>query len=403
MKRAYLLIWLCLAPMLLTSCSSLPLIYPDELTSDNTQVDGMDGNPNSYNNPIHNTKFDPQPLYQYLVLNATVVRFNITTGEVTYLCDDPLCSHNAGSDCLFADVGLDFAVDDQQQVICYVSDQKLIRYDIAQKKADILYTIDHSSDTEDAGGARTSLAHGYYWYQDAYAKIFFRVNLNTGVYEEIDTAYDIPTAYIDGRYYCTANGSPATEVYSLNANMQNKQTVLEDCILYYVNFDHVTAQDSGYITFSEWKDGELIKYAYDLALNQKAEYHTDQKSGQTWGDFVCYTQTVDRPRLMGECGLNGEIYNRTGGTVYRYNTVTGTEEILFSNDDLVIGMPQVIENYLVYDFGAFVVHNVYRCPHWQIDAGGKLVIDIETGDYCIYHNTWDKTLWHYPTSAQHTE
>ena len=393
-RKAYVLLTLCVLCGILVSCSFNQLTYPDEITTQGFGYPQTDiANPNIYNNPIHNTAFEAQALCQYFLLGGILARFNVTTGEVTYLCDDPLCPH--GADCLFSDVGLYFTVDEQKHVIYYVSDHNLMKYDIARKKAEILYTIASGSDTERKGGAMTALAFDYYWYRDAYAEVFFRVNLETGVYEQLDSAYDIPAAYIDGRYYCAASGSPTTEVYSLSADMTDKQTILRDCILYYVNFDHVSSQDSGYITFAEWCDGELVRYAYDLATKQKNENANAQRSGEIWDNYVCYTKAADNPRLMGECGLNGKIYNRSGGTVYRYNTETGTEERLFANDDLVIGMPQVVGGYLVYDFGAFVIHDTFNCPFWQADAGGKLVIDIETGNYCVYYNTWDKTLSRY--------
>ena len=393
MKRTKLLLCVCLC-LLLTSCNQNQPPLPEDLTGE--QATTADPNtPNSYDNPIENTQFETAALYQYFLFNGVLARFNVTTGEVTYLCDDPLCSHDADSECLFADVGFQFLVDDAKHVICFVTDRDLIRYDFAKKKADVLYTISSGTDTESNGGASTSLSLGYYWYRDAYAKVFFRVDLETGAYEQLDPTYDIPMAYIDGRYFCTASGSPATEVYSLDATMQDKQSILKDCILYYVNFDHVTSQDSGYVTFSEWREGELVPCTYDLATHHKDMNNTAPRSGLTWGDYICYTQPVQEPRLMGECGLNGKIYNRTGGTVYRYNIATDQEEILFSNDDLVIGSPEIIGRYLVYDFGAFVKHDVFNCPYWQTNAGGKLVIDIETGEYCVYFNTWDQALSQY--------
>ena len=386
MKRAQLLLCVCLL-LLLTSCNqTLPL--PEDLTG----VQDTAANPNTpnvYENPIQNTQFEPAALYQYFLLHGVPARLNVTTGEVTYLCDDPLCSHDADSDCLFADMGLQFLVDGQTHMMYYVTDRDLIKYDLAKKKAQVLYTVSSGTDTESNGGASTSLSLGYYWYRDAYAKIFFRIDLETGAYEQLDPAYDIPAAYVDGRYYCTASGSPATEVYSLDASMQNKQNIIKDCILYYVRFDHVTSQDSGYLTFSEWHEGELVPCTYDLATHRKDTDKTATKSGLMWGDYICYTQPAEEPRLMGECGLNGKVYNRTGGTVYRYNTVTDQEEILFSNDDLVIGSPEIVGGYLVYDFGAFVKHDMFNCPYWQTNAGGKLVIDVETGNYCVYFNTWD--------------
>ena len=391
----YVKVMTCVAVLLLLmqflACSSSPPVYLDETTPTDSPTDSRD--PNIYQNPIHNTDFEPKPLYQYFVLNGTLARFNITTGDVTYLCDDSLCLH--GTECLFSDVGFDFWVDENLNEIYFVSDGRLIRYETASKKAHVLYEIGVTEGAQGNGGAQTSLSHGYYWYRDVYAEIFYRVKLGTGAYEQIDPAYDIPMAYIDGRYFCTSSSSPATEVYTLDANMQDKQTILHDCILYYVNFDHVNSQNSGYITFSEWCDGTLTPHTYDLATKQKAVFTNAPRSGETYGDCIFYVQTVDTPRLMGECGLNGKIYNRTGGTVYSYNTITNTEKILFSNDDLVIGSPQMVDRYLVYDFGAFVKHEVFDCPYWQTNGGGKLVIDVETGDYCIYFNTWDKTLTGY--------
>ena len=393
MKRAQLLLCVCLL-LLLTSCNQTSLPLPEDLTDKQTST-ADPNNPNVYENPIENTQFEPAAMYQYFLLHGVPARFNVTTGEVTYLCDDPLCSHDADSDCLFADMGLQFLVDGQTHMMYYVTDRDLIKYDLAEKKAQVLYTVSAGTDTESNGGASTSLSLGYYWYRDTYAKVFFRVDLETGIYEQLDPAYDIPAAYVDGRYYCTASGSPATEVYSLDASMQDKQSILADCILYYVRFDHVTSQDSGYLTFSEWHEGELVPCTYDLATHRKDTYKTTTKSGLMWGDYICYTQSAEEPRLMGECGLNGKVYNRTGGTVYRYNTATDQEEILFSNDDLVIGSPEIVGGYLVYDFGAFVNHELFHCLFWQTDAGGKLVIDIQTGNYCVYFNTWDKTLSQY--------
>lgn len=392
MKRAQLLLCVCMLLLLISCNQALPL--PEDLT-DEQAATGDPSNPNSYENPIKNTQFEPAALYQYFLLNGVLARFNVTTGEVTYLCDDPLCSHDEKSDCLFADVGFQFLVDDVKHVIWYVTDRDLVKYDFAKKKAQVLYTVSLGTDTESNGGASTSLSLGYYWYRDAYAKVFFRVDLETGAYEQLNPAYDIPAAYVDGRYYCTASGSPATEVYSLDASMQDKQSILADCILYYVRFDHVTSQDSGYVTFSEWREGELVPCSYDLATHHKDTDKSAPKSGLTWGDYICYTQPAEELRLMGECGLNGKIYNRTGGTVYRYNIATDQEEILFSNNDLVIGSPEIIGRYLVYDFGAFVKHDVFNCPYWQTNAGGKLVIDIETGKYCVYFNTWDQALSQY--------
>ena len=391
MKKTSILLLLCVISLTVISCGNA-IVYVEDLTSSPTDTSDGD-NPNQYRNPIENTRFTPEALYQYFLLDNALARFNVTTGEVTYLCDDPLCAH--GTDCTFSDMGFEFCVDEQKHEVCFVSNGRLIKYDMESKRITVLHEIDTTEGAQGNGGAMTALAHGYYWYRDAYAKVFYRVHLDTGTYERLDASYDIPQAYIDGRYYCTDSTSPVTNVYSLDTSMGDKQIILADCVLYYVSFDHVQAPNSGYITFSEWQDGELVQCAYDLTTHQKSAYQATVKSGLTWKDYVCYTQTVSEPRLMGECGLNGKIYNRTGGTVYRYDTATDTEEILFSNDDLVIGMPEVIGGYLVYDFGAFVRHDVFGCPYWQTDGGGKLVIDIATGDYCVYFNTWDKTLTQY--------
>ena len=383
MKKLCMCLLLVLISVMICCCTASVPNQRVELMGTDTMIG------ENRNNNWDTTVFPPQALYQYFLLNGVLSRFNVTTGAVTYLCDDPLCPH--GADCLFSDVGFDFWLDDEKHEICFVSGGSLIKYNIENKSAVVLYKIDTIEGGQGNGGASTSISLGYYWHRDAYAEVFFRVNLETGVYEQLDPAYDIPAAYVDGRYYCTASGSPATEVYSLDKNMQNKQSILQDCILYYVNFDQVTSQDSGYVTFSEWREGELVPCTYDLATCHKDTYKTAPKSGLTWGDYICYTQPAKEPRLMGECGLNGKIYNRTGGTVYRYNTATDQEEILFSNDDLVIGHPEIIGGYLVYDFGAFVNHELFHCPFWQTDAGGKIVIDIKSGDYCVYLNTWNKT------------
>ena len=100
MKRVQLLLCVCML-LVLTSCNQTSLPLPEDLTDMQTST-ADPNNPNSYENPIENTQFEPAALYQYFLLHGVPARFNVTTGEVTYLCDDPLCSHDADSDCLFA-------------------------------------------------------------------------------------------------------------------------------------------------------------------------------------------------------------------------------------------------------------------------------------------------------------
>lgn len=377
-------------------CQSSPH-YPDETDEDMTsqETHGL----NEHIHPIHNTDFPEEAIYQYFPVyqynNSSVFsKFNVTTGEVSPLCSDPLCKHN-DYDCMFYNIDDTIWRSEDGSLFYYFQwgedENRIMSYRIADNHAEVLY----SEPIENVGSqCQPILAFGYYWCRYVAIDVFYRVNLLTGEREELDATYNIPTAYIDGRFYCTSYGSPSTIVYSLDENMQDQQIIAQDVVWYYVTFDHVEDMQHGYITFSEWTKGEFLSCKYDLSTGEVSAFSTDlpySTSDPVYQNKHFYQERIDNPRFMGTDELQGhKIYNNFGGKVYAFDSTTGESEVIFDNDDYVFSDGSMVEQYLIYDYGEFVRHPLFGIPSWEMSAGGKIVINAETNEYCIYPDTWDE-------------
>ena len=85
---------------------------------------------------------------------STLSRMNLETGNITYLCPDPLCSHTAESGCIFAGV-LNYEVDEDNGVIYFgkviqngdTEEEHICVYDIAQARAETLHIYRNDPDS----------------------------------------------------------------------------------------------------------------------------------------------------------------------------------------------------------------------------------------------------------------
>ncbi len=86
---------------------------------------------------------------------STLSRMNLRTGNMTYLCPDPLCDHTEASGCIFAGV-LNYEVNEETGVIYFgkvirnddAEEEHICVYDIAQAKAETLHIYrDHQDST----------------------------------------------------------------------------------------------------------------------------------------------------------------------------------------------------------------------------------------------------------------
>lgn len=382
--------------LIVCGCQSTPHYMEDTQDLDTYQETyGI----NEYVNPIQNTNFPEEALYEFFHVyqsdGSTVLsKFNVTTGDVSPLCSDPLCSHD-DYNCAFYNAGDTILRSEDGSRFYYwqMGEQefRIMSYHIGDNRLEILYT----EPIEDMESQRQSLLNfGYYWCRYEAIDVFYRVDLLSGEKEELDATYHIPSAYVDGRFYCTNQGSPSTIVYSLDGNMQDQQIIAKDCVWYYVNFDHVENTEQGYITYSEWIEGELLPYQYEISTGEKtADFPNSPYSASdpVYKNKHFYLTRVENPRFMGTDKVqNRDVYNRFGGKVYAYNTTTAESILIFDNNDYVFTYGSMVDQYLVYDYGEFVLHALFGVPSWQERAGGKIVINTETNEYCIYPNTWDE-------------
>lgn len=85
---------------------------------------------------------------------STLSRMNLETGNITYLCPDPLCGHTAESGCTFAGV-LNYEVDEDNGVIYFgkviqngdTEEEHICVYDIAQARAETLHIYRNDPDS----------------------------------------------------------------------------------------------------------------------------------------------------------------------------------------------------------------------------------------------------------------
>ena len=107
-------------------------------------------------------------------------------------------------------------------------------------------------------------------------------------------------------------------------------------------------------------------------------------TAEAYGHFLCDVYDAWRKR---------DIYDEVGGKIYFCKPDGSKETTIFDDPELLIRALDMRrhQNKLVCDLNAIVedeFDNGEMMPHVKAAEGGKLVIDLTTGEYRIYGKTW---------------
>ena len=343
-------------------------------------------------------------------VGAVINRFNVRTGEVTCVCPDPLCDHLS---CIFG-VLTDLYYIYNNYIILpfhvrYDQDTgkqwtEAVKYDLMTGATDVFYDYGSTMGGTNAY-ADFSFIDGYMWGRyiidntgsDSRVltgkNVIFRYDISLGVIEYMDGFEDIPTFYLNGRYYFT-NELPA---YSTDINGKNKITYDFRCEILTESGIIISEEDDVFI-FEGYKRGGLYPKYYIVKVNASTgEFSTrempNRRVSKLYNGYYYYVPYTEEDYLMGHDELqNKDVMNNTGGKLMRVPLDGGEPETVFDlGNEYYFDIVCILaaDNKLVIDYGGFVEHSMYHVQTWNNTGGGKVVYDTATGEFKVYPRTWN--------------
>ena len=259
----------------------------------------------------------------------SLLMFNVTNGETTFVCFDPLCRHTQSSECPFALIDY-FAIEDDllyYRRIHYndtgFPEWYLCTYNLVTMK------IKHIATVETTG--KSGFA---FFYQGMY-------------YEECISVENIP-------YYLSV------DMTSGDIREYAELPVLPD--------EKVKPSDH-YRVF----DGQLLDSSGQILLD-KVDYYIP------CGDImICYVKD-ETSEYIGFCETTGrEIYNLYDGSIYILFSDSGRIAEVQTNEYLMTDA-SLVGNYIVVSYGGFI-DNLGKSL-WS--TAGRLVIDLDSYEIVKY-------------------
>lgn len=337
---------------------------------------------------------------------SVMKQFNVNTGKMYDLCMDPLCDHNT-EDCPFAGLCQLFGVEDGNMYYSvHVSEEK--SDGTYRGKAWRVYdlttfeTKELCRKTELRGGslseANSVAGDWQYICQSGDTDSYFRVNWKTGEIEDLSHLSEVilPQCETDDWLYAPIRA----DVFGDFIGMMRTDHAFENTEILFRVKDYLSAPNytmiaEGYIYYHMPEDGGVYSLCrYDLKKEETETVLTGLLAAVVFEDGIVYTRQAEDPRfLLYDAWRKRDIYDEVGGKIYFCKPDGSKETTIFDDPELLIRALDMRrhQNKLVCDLNAIVedeFDNGEMMPHVKAAEGGKLVIDLTTGEYRIYGKTW---------------
>lgn len=342
-------------------------------------------------------------IYQVVILSCGNTRipgrFNVLTGSVTPLCEDPVCTHGWDSGCAFEnflqtspytlfDGKFYYMTKDFRD---FDSDYCFRCYDLFDGGRRIVCEMPFMTGTV---SVRTLISGGHLYYTYSETGEQFDVDLSTGKAVHRDETTEEERAlfvceYKGKKYYLDYGKTTLMAVDKSGARSEVMRQMFANAF-----FD----ENSGKIVYSV-KDGGI--YACDLS-DYSESVATEGALGSFVldGNYIYYTKPVDNPPYLGyDRNDREDKYNTTGGTIWRTDILTGETAKLFDDAEYNLEYwtiervgSHLVVNYTNTDYSTFTEEEgnsrfgaVYVYPSEM----GKIVIDMKNTECMIYEVSYD--------------
>ena len=339
----------------------------------------------------------------------TPALFNPAGGTVMPLCTDPICDHSENAGCPFAGYTQIFTVEDGKLYYSVnVSEKKSDGtylgtayrvYDIESGAVKELCRKTELRRTEGSLSSVGSIAGDWHYIsQSGDTDYYYRVNFKTGKIEELthlDKVY-LPVFKDESYLYVPlasdGNVDAKTGIARVNHKFE-KHEMLFDTGKLIGTMDFSKAED-GYIYYFTPNVDAYDLHRYSMRKNKTETVLTNILYAVIGDDAIYYAKTAEEPKhLYYDEWRKRDMYDTLDGKIYTCSLDGSDSKLIYDNNQYILrGMDLQYKNgYLVCDFGV-IVENEYKNgemkPWLEANGGGKIVIDVKTGEAAVYEKTW---------------
>lgn len=342
-------------------------------------------------------------------------KFNAATGAVSPICQDPLCDHAEGSGCPL-ELGMSFVYYyvENNTLYWYVSDQpsgtsEIRSYSFDTGRAAIVHTFENPT----FSGTHVFRC-GYFWQRENSAErksvTARRVRLSDGALTPIEP--DAPFAYgsYDRKYIFLDEDADAgiiKGVFLAGIDMNGRENLFsadDTETIFNIYSDGFGEGRIFYAARPKDQAGaeniSLTLRMYDIRKGESVTLVSDCGNASICAvkNAVYYLKnSADPPYLGRDRNERKDIYNATGGALWRIDLDDMTEEKCFGLPGCVLRgyTLEAVGEYVVIDYGRtnydrYEVSANYFFPDGWYDyesEAGKITLNHGTGEYKIYPGT----------------
>ena len=361
-----------------------------------------------------NAETDPVDLYDSFLLTEIAVDHNIIpamfipkSGTMMPLCTDPLCMHDVNSGCAFA--GFDQFLASENGKLYYT-------VNVADKKADGTYrglayrVYDYETASvkelcrktelyaEGTMSSLSSVAGDWnYISQSGNTDYYFRVNYKTGKIEDLSDLDEVflPVYEDKNHLYApiTINAyGDRTGILRTDHDFKNNETVF-DIGEPAVNIDF-SMLNAGYIYYCTLNPNSYDLWRYSVKKGSHEIVLENILFSVIGNGKIYYTREADTPSfLYFDAWRNRDVYDVVDGKIYVCDPDGKNSALIYDNNQYIVrGLDMQVRNgYLICDYGRITEQEFERGemrPRLEANGGGKIVIDLKTGNAAVYEKTW---------------
>ena len=361
-----------------------------------------------------NAQADPVSLYDSFLLleietkdSVIPAMFNPKSGTMMPLCTDPLCTHGEDSGCAFA--GFD-------QILAAEGGKLYYTVNVAEKKPDgtylgtayRVYDLETASlkelcrktelHTEGRMSSAGSIAGDWHYIsQSGNTDYYFRVNYKTGKIEDLSDLEEVILPIYEDENYLYAPAAAGlfgvcTGILRTDHAFQNKEILFD------------AGEPVGDTDFSMLSEGYIYYYtlnsgSYDLrrcsVKTGDSETVLEEILFSVIGDGkIYYTREAETPAfLYFDAWRDRDVYDTVGGKIYVCDPDGRNSALIYDSSQYIVRdrNMQYKNGCLICDFGKMTEkeyeHGEMR-PRLEPNGGGKIVIDVNTGESAAYEKIW---------------
>jgi len=338
----------------------------------------------------------------------TPALFNPANGATIPLCTDPLCNHTENAGCPFAGYKQIFTVEDGKLYYSVnISEEKSgetylgTAYRVYDVENGSVKELCRKTERRIEGNISSSGSIAGDWQyisQSGDTDYHYRVNFKTGKIEDLSHLDKIYLPVYEDESYLyvplTADGSSGARTGIARVNHEFAfQKTLFDTGEPLGSIDFTMAED-GYIYYYTLNTDSYNLHRYSMKKN-KTELILENILYAVIGESEIYfTRAAEHPQhLYYDAWRERDVYDTVDGKLYVCDPAGKNSRLIYDTDQHIVrGLDmQYKHGYLICDIGKIVdkefEHGEMK-PRLIANGGGKIVIDVKTGEANVYEKTW---------------